>query len=710
MNTDSLVFQGSVKTSNSNNIANLTVSGITFAQGASPFVLSGNRLTSTGDIVNSSSSLQTFNMAMAVGANQTWDGGSQGLNFNQGVTIGNYALTLTNRARLTYTWTNIDVGTTALGSLKVQNASEVSSYNSYIGSYSTGVGNATVSGAGSKWSSQTIDVAFSGKGTLNVENGGQVSSNSSITMGSNSTGLGNATVTGAGSKLSSQSIYVGYAGNGTLNVENGGLVNSNTSYIGNSRTGVGTARVSGADSKLSSTSKLYVGYDGKGTLTVENGGLVTSTHGYIGENFSGVGIATVTGNGSQWNNSGALVVGNLGTGTLNINDSGVVSTAVFSIGSRGIVNLDGGTLQVGSVARGVGSTFNWLKGTLSITGTTGATVGSGLLGSTTTLDAGKTLNVTNTLTVGNGRVLVLNGGEVNAKSTNLSNGTIRSTGLIDISRTGNISGSGSLDGAVTGGLGKTIAASGGDLKLGNVAARDAYAFAGNLEVGSRQVDLLSANQAQLGTTTSLATGGKLNAINGAYLGSGNTLAFSGNSSVAGNFTNNGNVVGSAGTLSFLNDVNGAGSYAGNVAFKAAFNPGNSPATVSFNSGNVTFDSGSVLNMEIFGSTPGAQYDQLVNINTLTFNGTLNLVFSNGYVPLAGSSFALFGFNTINGSLTQDNITVTGYDRSRLDFSQLATNGSVSVTAVPEPETYAMLLAGLGLMGAIVRRRRANLSA
>lgn len=31
--------------------------------------------------------------------------------------------------------------------------------------------------------------------------------------------------------------------------------------------------------------------------------------------------------------------------------------------------------------------------------------------------------------------------------------------------------------------------------------------------------------------------------------------------------------------------------------------------------------------------------------------------------------------------------------------------NISVTAVPEPETYAMLLAGLGLMGAITRRRR-----
>ncbi len=32
------------------------------------------------------------------------------------------------------------------------------------------------------------------------------------------------------------------------------------------------------------------------------------------------------------------------------------------------------------------------------------------------------------------------------------------------------------------------------------------------------------------------------------------------------------------------------------------------------------------------------------------------------------------------------------------------SGSISVSPVPEPETYAMLLAGLGLMGAVVRRR------
>lgn len=33
------------------------------------------------------------------------------------------------------------------------------------------------------------------------------------------------------------------------------------------------------------------------------------------------------------------------------------------------------------------------------------------------------------------------------------------------------------------------------------------------------------------------------------------------------------------------------------------------------------------------------------------------------------------------------------------------SGSLVVTAVPEPETYAMFLAGLGIMGALARRRK-----
>lgn len=40
-----------------------------------------------------------------------------------------------------------------------------------------------------------------------------------------------------------------------------------------------------------------------------------------------------------------------------------------------------------------------------------------------------------------------------------------------------------------------------------------------------------------------------------------------------------------------------------------------------------------------------------------------------------------------------------------NLQEVGYHGVLTVTAVPEPGTYAMLLAGLGLMGGIARRRK-----
>ena len=57
-----------------------------------------------------------------------------------------------------------------------------------------------------------------------------------------------------------------------------------------------------------------------------------------------------------------------------------------------------------------------------------------------------------------------------------------------------------------------------------------------------------------------------------------------------------------------------------------------------------------------------------------------------------------------------NVFTEGAEKiTRVTFSSnsnaFETDNHAFIAAVPEPETYAMLLAGLGLMGAMVRRRK-----
>ena len=111
---------------------------------------------------------------------------------------------------------------------------------------------------------------------------------------------------------------VGKSGNGTLNIEAGGQVSSNYGYLGLYSGSTGTATVTGTGSTWTNGGRLYVGTSGSGTLNVEAGGQVSNTDGYLGYNSGSTGTATVTGTGSTWTNSGDLYVGYSGSGTLTV--------------------------------------------------------------------------------------------------------------------------------------------------------------------------------------------------------------------------------------------------------------------------------------------------------------------------------------------------------------------------------------------------------
>lgn len=145
------------------------------------------------------------------------------------------------------------------GGLNIENGGKVISDWGFVGNSSTGDGSTgvvTVTGENSLWqNSGVLFIGAHGHGILNIENGGKVINTNTYDYGSligstpDTTGV--ATVTGANSHWQNSGfLYVGERGNGTLNIEDGGKVTSTTDSIISALSGsTGTVAVTGASSR-----------------------------------------------------------------------------------------------------------------------------------------------------------------------------------------------------------------------------------------------------------------------------------------------------------------------------------------------------------------------------------------------------------------------------------------------------------------------------
>jgi len=635
------------------------------------------------------------------------------------------------------TWTNDnlmyvgDAGSNA--TLTITNGGVLNAGGAIIGNDVNSTGNiAYVTGSGSQWNI-TNGVNIGGDGnsnTLNIEAGGAMTSGSVI-IGDKATSHDNsATVTGAGSTWSTGLVYVGGSGSTNhLTISDGGVLDAqgNALVIGHDAgSSYNTVMVTGADSDLKNVAGLYVGENGSyNTLTVEDGGHLSSGASFVGfAATSNYNTAVVSGTDTSWDVA-KLHVGFYGaSNTLTISDGATVTVTSSDADGTFIgygtslatsdsnkITVDGGTLindkqlTVGNYGKsnqleikngGQVSDTNGLIGfrasgsdnSVIVSGTDSQWTNSGFL------YVGRQ-SANNTLTIEDNAVVQANGQDTNGFSTIIGFKPTATNNTVNVTTGGSLvngvalvvgeSGQGTLN--ITSGGSVDVNSGAGKVTLGDLAGSS-----GTLNIG--QTDLsstggtLTADEVYGGAGTAVLNFNQTDEITLAAKISGsvsiNQLG-SGTSTITGDLTQTGSATVTDGTLLLGGDTSG---FTGDITNNATL-VFNSSADTSYNgkisgSGTLTKEGTNklVLTGDDSADTTNLNAGTLWVQNALT-TGTLNIA----------SGATLGGIGTINGNVINAGAVSPGNSPGTLtingDYTQMS--GGVFNLEIASPTVFDQLL-------------------
>jgi len=461
----------------------------------------------------------------------------------------------------------------------------------------------------------------------------------------------NAILRGGGSSLGGEITLSGattISPSGTLTLS--GAIGESGGAQGFSMSGTGTLVLSGANT-FSGT--VGVGFS---TLEIRNAQALGSTAGGTSVSGGRLVLNNVALSAEPISLRGRLdgigVASLAGNITLTANST-IVSTETFTLG--GSIGESGGAR---SLAKG-GSGTVLLQGAGNYTGATSIDLGTLRVGSTA-----NTIHDQSAVSIASAATLDLNGFDESLGSLSGTGSVLLGSGRLTV---GGNSAPASFSGTVSGAGGLTKVGAGSQ----TLGAASTYSGGTTVQAGTLLVDNTSGSGTGLGTVS---------VMNGATLGG-------------------------SGIIGGLTTLRGGATLA----------PGNSPGLLTFAAG-LAAESDALIEFEIGGTSPVSQYDVIDVSGTasLAAGADISIVSfdlgSGPYQFAAGDEFDLLIADDIAADLASLDYFLPALNPGlSFEFSLVALGAREAmhlavVQQIPEPETYAMFLAGLGLLGFAARRK------